>query len=101
MTQQEFDSICVRVVDIVRKNAPIDTGNLRYDAIKFEFKSDDEFIIYVDEDIAPYMPFTNEKWEDKRWKGAKNPNEGWWDNLAKEIAYFIAVETGTHAKKKK
>jgi hypothetical protein len=110
MTQQEFDALCHKILWLVKSSSPIKTGNLRFNAIKIEFVSDDECHIYVDGEIdengnksgiAPYMVFTNEPWLSPRWKGAKNPNERWWDNLAEEIADFIAMETNAQAKKTK
>lgn len=44
--------------------------------------------LYVDENIAPYMKFTNEPWEH-----GKNPNEGWFDRAAQTIAEHIARST--------
>lgn len=101
MTQEEFDVLCYKILDLVKQHSPIDTGNLRNNSIQIKFISEDECRIYVDEAIAPYMPYTNEPWLSPRWKGAKNPNERWWDNLAEEIADFIAMETNAQAKKTK
>jgi hypothetical protein len=89
----------MKAFDLAQRRAPIDTGNLRYNAVSYVYKSDDEFVIFVDEDIAPYMPYTNEPWLSDRWKGAKNPNEKWWDKLTKEIADFVAMEVGGQTKK--
>lgn len=94
MTQLEFDRMCMMCVDIVRRNAPIDTGNLRYNAIRFEFINDNKFVIRVDRRIANYMPYTTEPWEAERWQGKKNPNEGWWDKTAQELADFISSYIG-------
>ena len=98
MTRAKFESICMGAVREIKKRAPIKTGNLRNDAIKYEWKDRDTFIIYVDEEIAPYMPFTNEPWEStnhgrwqtKRGKVKKNPNLGWWDRGAKVTINYIA-----------
>lgn len=93
MTQEEFDIMCMRAVDIVKRYAPVDTGNLKYNAIRFEWHSDDEFVIYVNEDIAHYMKYTNESWDNFRppLQGKKNPNEGWWERSAKNIASWIST----------
>lgn len=97
MTQLEFDRMCMQIVDIVRRNAPYRTGNLRYDAIKFRWINDKTFKIWVDckeNGVAPYMPYTNEPWISDRWNGKQNPNEGWWQRTAEEIADHIASVLG-------
>jgi len=98
MTRKEIEKIFFEAVEILRKLAPKDTGNLAYNAIKFKWVSDTHFKIYVDMGngesksigVAPYMPFTNEIWLSPKWKGKKNPNEGWWDRAVKVITIYIA-----------
>ena len=80
MSEQEFAILCDNVAENIRLCAPIDTGNLRYAGVRYEFIDENTCRFYVDEKIAPYMPFTNEKWISPRWNGKKNPNEGWWTN---------------------
>ena len=63
---------------------------VRYNAIRIEFNSDRSFTIYVDESIAPYMPYTNEPWMAKKWNGKPNPNEGWWEKVVEICALYIA-----------
>lgn len=87
-----------RIVDVPRRkgvilkhpNAPV-TGNLKYNALKV-LKIPDGVYIYVNEAIAPYMPFTNEPWVSPRWKGAKNPNEKWWENMVERFTEDLAEE---------
>lgn len=90
MTDEEFKQVCLEAVEDIRGYAPYDTGNLRYNAIRVEFPSPQECRIYVDESIAPYMPFTNEPWVSPKWNGKKNPNEGWWQDAVDYIAETIA-----------
>jgi hypothetical protein len=82
MNTQEFEKLCLEIVENLKPTSPIDTGNLRNNAIRYEYIDKNTCKIYVDENIAPYMPYTNEPWTSPRWKGAKNPNEGWWQNKA-------------------
>ena len=88
MTSENFEKLCVSFVELVKISSPINTGNLRHNAIRYEFIDKDTFKIYVDESIAPYMPFTNEIWLSEKWINKKtgikavNPNEGWWQNKA-------------------
>lgn len=90
MTQKDFFNVCEECVTMLRLYAPKDTGNLAFNAIKYEFIGNDTCKIYVDESIAPYMPFTNEPWESPRWNGKKNPNEKWFDNATEKIAEYLA-----------
>lgn len=70
--------------------APYKTGNLRYNAIKSEMPDPNTIVLYVDEDIAPYMPYTNEEWINR---SGKNPNEGWFDDAAQETLEYLAQAT--------
>ena len=67
------------------------TGNLAFNGIRIEATTS-EIVVYVDENIAPYMPYTNEPWLSQRWHGAKNPNEGWWQRFAAELVSRVAVQ---------
>ena len=80
MRAEEFAILCDKIVERIRLVAPEDTGNLKYNGVRYEFIDANTCKFYVDESIAPYMPFTNEKWISPRWNGKKNPNEGWWTN---------------------
>lgn len=95
-------------LEMIKAASPIDTGNLRHNAIRLENKGEDKWEIYVNEEIAPYMPYTNEPWDIKIIeqgnfkKGQKrtvirtweNPNEGWWDDVCERVAVFIAQQLG-------
>lgn len=77
-------------------NSPIDTGNLRYNGIKFERVSENEWRIYVDADspnsIAFYMKYTNEDWNNfaPPLYGKTNPNKGWWNAEAENFLRMLA-----------
>lgn len=106
-----FDRVFLEAVDQLRKVAPIDTGNLR-DSIKYQWISDHEFEIYVNvgdtnafvenqyymKGEAPYMPFVNEEWISPKWKGAKNPNQDWWNRAIEMVIQFIAKRLGGELK---
>ena len=85
MTQAEFFSLCKDCENMLRVAVPGKTGKLRCNAIKLEMTDADTCRIYVDENIAPYMQYTNEPWSH-----GKNPNEGWFDRVADKIARHIA-----------
>ena len=86
MKNEKFTILCSKVVEAIRNVAPIDTGNLSKNAIRYEFLDENTCKIYVDETIAPYMKYTNESWDNFRppLYGKQNPNEKWWDNKSVE-----------------
>ena len=89
MTNRQFTLFINRLVEAIRSVSPIDTGTLRNDAIRFEFLDENTCRIYVDEAIAPYMPYTTEPWLSPRWHEKKNPNEGWWDRAYEYVATLV------------
>ena len=100
MTRQEFEALCMKCVEIVRQRCPRDTGNLQTHGVKFIWEGDN-FIIYVDESEAPYMPYTNEPWISDYWNRTdkngnvyklKNPNEAWWKDATRLVKEFISKE---------
>lgn len=99
MTNHKFTSICMACVEKLRSLSPIDTGNLKYNAIRYEFVDKDTCKIYVDESIAPYMVYTNEPWISPKWNGKKNPNEKWFDKAVNSLVETIKMELGSHVKR--
>lgn len=103
VADQDFRAACELACEWIIDHAPYDTGNLALNSIKIEFETPQVCRIYVDETIAPYMPFTNEHWEHKiikmgnfrpgevveRLRTWDNPNEGWWDRVCKEAIEII------------
>lgn len=98
MTDADFKATCESAFESLRELAPYDTGNLSRNAIKLEFVSAKEALIYVSKAIAPYMPYTNEPWLSPYWNGKKNPNEGWFDRAAEIIAGNIKEQVGGEIK---
>lgn len=90
MNAQGFEQMCMQVVKELRALAPKDTGNLAYNAIQFEWVDNRTFKIFVNEEIASYMPFTNEPWLSPRWGGKKNPNEKWFNRASESVAVKAA-----------
>ena len=80
------------ITDIARYTAPFDTGNLQ-NSIFSELK-----LPYIEVTskgaVAFYNIYTDGKWTSPRWRGKKNPNEGWFTrdvpaNVAKWMgAYY-------------
>ena len=91
VTWGEFKIACIEAKNIIKEAiSPRDTGNLADNALTIEFPSKNTCYIYVDESIAPYMPFTTKPWISPRWRGKKNPNEGWWQSAGETVAQYIA-----------
>lgn len=79
MKAETFEKCCLEAFEIAKLKTPIDTGNLRYNALQIEFENGgNRCVISVNEDIAPYMVYTDKPWVAEKWNGAKNPNENWW-----------------------
>lgn len=90
MRDEDFKAACELAFEELQGLAPYDTGNLALHAIKIEFTSSRRCVIYVDEVVAPYMPYTTEPWQAERWKDKKNPNEGWFEAAVQLIAELLA-----------
>lgn len=78
MRRSAFFKLCLEIFYAVRTLCPVDTGNMKFNAMRFRIEND-KFIIEIDEIIAPYVFYTIEKWISPRWNGRKNPNEGWFE----------------------
>ena len=86
----------MEAVKTVRFYAPKDTWNLANNGVNYVYPDADTCVIYVDENFAPYMPYTNEPWINRK---GKNPNENWWQDTVEDLAQIIADETGGELKK--
>ena len=71
------------------KWVPYKTGNMALNALKIKIEGDNLFV-YFDNQIAPYVPYTNEPWIALKWHNKKNPNQGWWDRFVAEFAKRLA-----------
>lgn len=85
MTRHEIINAAIIAFEGLRNELiPRDTGNMAYNALKYKVEGK-YMIIYFDTNVSPYIPYTNEPWLSPKWKGKKNPNEGWWDVFATEF----------------
>ena len=66
------------------------TGNMRYNATTIKRITPGVIEIKVDAKIAPYVVYTNEPWISPKWKGAKNPNEKWFERAVEIYARSLA-----------
>ena len=83
MRTDEFIKLADLAFTEARNVSPIESGNLRKNGMVVELlNGGNTYKIYVNQDISPYMPYTNEPWVAKRWNGKQNPNEGWWQDKA-------------------
>lgn len=92
VTREDIERAFMDAVNRLRFYAPHDTGNLKYNAIKFEWIDQNTFRIYIDQAIAPYMPYTNEPWISPKWNGRRNPNEKWFQETVELIAEQMAID---------
>lgn len=97
-TRAKVDIAVQYALMAARKETPMRTGNLRYNATNMESTGETSWEIYVSGDgthgIAPYAPYTNEPWLAPRWDGKKNPNEGWFARFVEAVANDIAKTLG-------
>lgn len=96
-TEAQIQAKIIRLTNsVLRRGAPKDTGNLAYNSIRISKTGRNSWVIYVDENIAPYMKYTNENWNNFRppLQGKKNPNEKWWDRSSKIFLNRLARELG-------
>lgn len=105
LTREDVFQACTEALEELRNNLhiPWDTGNLATNALRYYIEGN-EFIIEVNEEIAPYMVYTNEPWEEKdirmgnfkkgetvvRHRTWKNPNEGWWQRWVEDFMALLA-----------
>lgn len=106
MTREDIENAVVVVCEQLRPTEFIpnpltrgktSTGNMVYQAFRY-VRVNNEMLVYVDGDIAPYVPYTNEPWIAAFWGGRKNPNEGWWQRFVNEFAIRLAAELGGELK---
>ena len=94
MTRQDIINVAISIIETLRKEmVPRDTGNLADNALIYDIQGN-MFIVTVDPNIAPYLPYTNEPWLSPKWNGKKNPNEGWWRKFTTEFAKRLAKQLG-------
>lgn len=92
MITADFTSFCFRFLELFKEKSPYKTGNLRLNAIRFEYVDAKTFKVYINDVIAPYVYYTNEKWVSPRWNGRQNPNEGWVERAIEETLEELARE---------
>lgn len=93
ITEKRAHRLANECLTIFRNFCPVDSGNLANNAVTLEY-GDGYFRIYVDEGVAPYMPYTNEPWISPKWHGRKNPNLYWFDAAVE--ACMAMLETELH-----
>lgn len=98
MTRNEWELLFIEATNALRQQlfVPYDTGNLKYNAIKGIWINENQYRIYIDEAVAPYVFFTNEPWVNRK---GKNPNEGWVEKMVDYVATYIAERTGGNIQK--
>lgn len=83
MSNERLFAACIEVVEELRQAVfiPWRTGNMATNSLRYKIEGN-VFHVYMDLDIAPYVPYTNEPWTSPVWHGKINPNEGWWNDFA-------------------
>ena len=98
MTRQKIINACIATFREMQKTVYVpnprtrgktSTGNLAFNALQYKIEGD-TFVVYIDEEVAPYAVYTNEPWVSPHWNGKKNPNEGWWERFCAEFSRRLA-----------
>lgn len=99
MTKKEFFRLCISIVEEMRADFvpnpktryKTSTGNMAFNALKYRIDGN-AFIVYVDEDIAPYVWYTLKPWLSPKWHGKRNPNQDWNKAFAQEFSYRLRAK---------
>lgn len=106
ISESEQARIMYSALAYLKSLVPYDTHNMQDNATKVENLGNGKWRLYIDENIAPYMKFTEEPWEQKmikmgnfkkgevieRMRTWKNPNQGWFEKASDRVAMFIAMQ---------
>lgn len=101
MTRQDIIKACIETVEEMRAEwvpnpktrGSTSTGNMAFNGLRYEVTADG-FTIGIERSIAPYAPYTEYPWKSPKWRGKKNPNEGWWEKFRAEFARRLATKLG-------
>ena len=101
MDVEKYKNVCMEAFEAVKSRIVPNpntryqkggsTGNLALNALKFAWEGENglTFHMWIDEEVAPYMTYTNEPWISPKWKGKKNPNENWWNKACEFFMDFL------------
>jgi hypothetical protein len=92
MTDGEFDKAVRKMQSDIQEATPYDTGNLATKATKSRSIGTDKFEIYVDEKVAPYFKYVNNR--PTLSNGAKNKNYGYFHNAFENALQKMANDAG-------
>lgn len=91
ISEAEQARIMYSALAYLKSLVPYDTHNMQNNATKVDNLGNGKWRLYIDENIAPYVPYTNEPWISPKWKGKKNPNEGWFERATHLVANYIST----------
>ena len=86
---KRFDRALMKAYLVFFDNSPVDTGFLRSSILAVELENGFQIVV----DNVPYMEYTEEVWT--RASGAKNPNQGWFEDSFKQAFDMIVKEMRT------
>lgn len=90
---QQVELAIKDAVSAVRWFIPVDTRNMQSNSFKIEPLGNMRWKAFIDQKIAPYAPYVNEKWVSPKWHGRQNPNEGFWKEVFIMLADMISAAT--------
>jgi hypothetical protein len=83
-----WELVRLRSLFMMRNRTPKDSRNLELNATR-SYPIQNGFIIQAKKALAFYAPFVNGKWISPRWRGKKNPNEGYFEKASVDIIRYV------------
>lgn len=101
MTDLQVMNVIFQTVEEMRPNfipnpetrGKTSTGNMAFNSLRAYVGSQGgNLCVYIEmnENIAPYVVYTDKPWISPKWGGKKNPNEGWWERFLEELMRRLA-----------
>ena len=98
MDDSQLIAVATMAYNHLKNVCPVDTGNMKYNAIRFTRLSENKIEVSIEASIAPYVVYTHEQWLSPKWGPHTNPNEKWIDDAADAIAAKISASLGGRAR---
>ena len=93
--EKKIEMALANCVLITKANMPYKTGGLeRSVTLKRITNGAEIYTTATTKNGNLLLPYTNGVWTHPRWKGRRNPHEGWWDKRAEQIGQYMAYTLG-------
>lgn len=89
----DIEAVLREALRSARNQVPIDKGNLRYNSIKLRRTGDLEWEVYIDQSVAPYAKYVNERIPSHH-TPKQFANEKFWDRFCKVFMRVLQTKLG-------